>query len=75
MGTRVIGEMPRLLSDSPQEELFAYESELQRFAPRYPQAILFLYDVDHFAGIVMSPLKTHHKVLFDDVAFEGWRRS
>src|SRR5205085_11171575 len=66
---RVIGEMPRSLSDSPQEELFAYESELQRFAPRYPQAILCLYDVDHFVGIVMGLLKTHHKVLFDDVAF------
>jgi hypothetical protein len=47
---RVIGEMPRSLSDSPQEELFAYESELQRFAPRYRQAILCLYDVDHFPG-------------------------
>jgi hypothetical protein len=72
---RVIGEMSRSLSDSPQEELFAYESELQRFAHRYPQAILCLYDVDDFAGIVMGLLKAHHKVLFDDVAFEGWKRS
>lgn len=72
---RVIAEMPRSLGDSPQGDLFAYESELHRFAPRYPQAILCLYDVDHFAGIVMGLLKTHDKVLFDDVSFEGWRRS
>ncbi|MCW3042727.1 MAG: protein kinase family protein [Actinobacteria bacterium] len=71
---RVIGEMPRSLSDSPQEELLAYESELKRFAPQYPQAILCLFDVAHFAGMVIGLLKTHHKMLFDDVVFEGWRR-
>jgi hypothetical protein len=71
---RVIVEMPRSLSDSTQEELLAYESDLKRFAPRYPQAILCLYDVSHFAGMVIGLLKTHHKMLFDDVVFEGWGR-
>jgi hypothetical protein len=72
---RVIGEMPPSLSDSPQEELFAYESDLDRFAARYPQAIVCLYRADRFAGIIMGLLKTHDKVLFDDVVFEGWGRS
>jgi hypothetical protein len=71
---RVSTEMPRSSEDSAQEELLAYESELKRFAGRYPQAILCLYDVGHFAGMVIGLLKTHHKMLFDDVAFEGWRR-
>jgi hypothetical protein len=72
---RVINEIPPSPGDSPQEELLAFESELKRLAPRYPQAILCLYDVNHFAGMVIGLLKTHHRMLFDDVAFEGWRRS
>jgi hypothetical protein len=71
---RVICEVPHLLNASLQEELFAYESELRRFAPRYPQTILCLYDVDHFAGMVIGLLKTHHRMLFDDVAYEGGGR-
>jgi hypothetical protein len=47
----------------------------KRFAAQYPQAILCLYDASHFVGMVIGLLKTHHKMLFDDVAFEGWRRS
>jgi len=69
---RVVNEMPPSVSDFPQEELLAHESELKRFAPRYPLAILCLYDVNRFAGMVIGLLKSHHMMLFDDVAFEGW---
>jgi hypothetical protein len=71
---RVINEMPGSVINVPQEDLLAFESELKRFAPRYPQAILCLYDVNHFAGMVIGLLKSHHKMLFEDAAFEGWRR-
>jgi hypothetical protein len=68
---RVIAEVPQSLRASLQGELFACECELKRFAARYPLAILCLYDVSHFAWMVIRLLKTHHQMLFDDVAFEG----
>ena len=70
---RVICELPRPPGDSLQEEdLFRHESELDRFAHRYPQAILCLYDISHFGGgIVLELLKVHHKMLFGDLVFEA----
>jgi hypothetical protein len=48
---RVTGEMPWEMRTLPgRTEFFRYEGELNRFAPRYPQAILCLYDLDRFGG-------------------------
>jgi hypothetical protein len=41
-----------------------YESEVNRFVPKYPQVILCLYDLREFGGgLLMDLLKTHPKVL------------
>lgn len=63
---RAVGEMTWSLRDvSGVEELVAYESQLNRFLPRYPQVILCLYDLNGFCGkVLMGVLKTHPKVLF-----------
>lgn len=62
---RAVGEMSWALRQMPGvEELVGYESELNRFLPRYPQVILCLYDLDRFSGeILIDVLKTHPKVL------------
>nr|WP_238994862.1 MEDS domain-containing protein [Mycolicibacterium chubuense] len=62
---RSVGELTWSLQDMPGvDEFVGYESELNRFLPRYPQVILCLYDLDHFSGeILMDVLKTHPKVL------------
>ncbi|HWD71626.1 MAG TPA: MEDS domain-containing protein [Actinomycetota bacterium] len=64
--SRVTGEMPWELHDLPdeREEFFRYEAELNRFAPRYPQAIICLYDLSHFGGgILLDLLRTHPKLV------------
>ncbi|MET8249338.1 MEDS domain-containing protein [Streptomyces sp. NPDC005202] len=63
--SRAVGEMTWSLHQMPGvDELVEYESRLNRFAPRYPQVILCLYDLDRFSGaILMDVLKTHPKVL------------
>ncbi|MFO7192262.1 MEDS domain-containing protein [Thermocrispum sp.] len=63
--TRAVGEMTWSLSGQPGvDELIAYEAELNRFLPRYPQAILCLYDLERFSGeVLMDVLKTHPKVI------------
>jgi hypothetical protein len=62
---RVTGEMPRTLRDpSERAAFFRYESELNRFLPRYPQALLCLYDLSLFGGgVLVDLLKTHPKLL------------
>ena len=63
--SHAVGEMTWALRDMPGvEQLVSYESQLNRFLPRYPQVILCLYDLDHFNGeMLMDVLKTHPKVL------------
>ena len=64
--SRVTGEMPWELHGLPdeREEFFRYEAELNRFAPRYPQAIVCLYDLSHFGGgILLDLLRTHPKLV------------
>jgi hypothetical protein len=54
------------------EELVIYESELNRFLPRYPQVILCLYDLERFSGeIIIDLLKTHPKVLLGSMVVEN----
>ena len=64
--SRITGEMPWELHELPddREEFFRYEAELNRFAPRYPQAIVCLYDLGHFGGgILLDLLRTHPKLV------------
>ena len=49
-----------------------YESQLNEFAPRYPQVIMCLYDLDWFGGqILVDILKTHPKVLMGSTILEN----
>jgi len=53
-------------------EFLTYEAELNRFAPRYPQVLLCLYDLDHLGGqVLVDILKTHPKVLMGGTVLEN----
>jgi hypothetical protein len=70
---RAAGEMPWELRELPgREEFFRYESELNRYAPRYPQAIVCMYDLARFGGgILVDLLRTHPKVLMGGLILEN----
>jgi hypothetical protein len=70
---RSVGEMSWSLRDlAGVAELAGYESELNRFMPRYPQVILCLYDIGQFGGgIVVDMLRTHPKVLLGGAVVEN----
>jgi hypothetical protein len=63
---RAVGEMTWALRDLPGvDHLVRYEARLNQFLPRYPQAILCLYDLERFTDgqLLMEMLRTHPKVL------------
>ena len=62
---RSCGEMSWSLQPLPGvDSLVEYESQLNRFLPRYPQVIMCLYDLDLFDGqVVVNLLRTHPKLL------------
>ncbi|MCU1373525.1 MAG: protein kinase family protein [Actinomycetia bacterium] len=71
---RIAGEMTWALRDVPGvDELMAYESELNRPSPRWPEAtILCLYDLERFGGdVVVDLVKTHPKVLLGGMVLEN----
>jgi len=70
---RVVGEMSWALRDLPGlDELSRYESEFNRFAPRYPQWALCLYDLERFGGgILVDVLKTHPKILLGGMVLDN----
>jgi hypothetical protein len=70
---RSVGEMTWALRDARGvDQLVSYESELNRFLPRYPQVILCLYDVERFGGdIILDMLKTHPKVLLNGMVLDN----
>ena len=70
---RSAGEPTWTLKDLPGlDDFLTYEAELNRFAPRYPQVLLCLYDLDHFGGeILVDILKTHPKVLMGGTVLEN----
>jgi hypothetical protein len=70
---RSVGEMTWALRQAPGvEELVGYESELNRFLPRYPQVILCLYDLERFSGeIIIDVLKTHPRVLLGGMVLDN----
>jgi hypothetical protein len=71
--SRAVGEMTWALRDPlGVEELVGYESELNRFMPKYPQLILCLYDLKRFGGgIVVDMLKTHPKLLLGGMLLDN----
>ncbi|MGZ4803077.1 MAG: MEDS domain-containing protein [Acidimicrobiia bacterium] len=70
---RVAGEASWLLGGPPSaDEFLDYESELNRFAPQFPQAVLCLYDLERFGGgIIVELLKTHPKLLLGGLVLEN----
>jgi len=71
--SRAVGEMTWALRQMPGvEELFAYESKLNDFLPRYPQVIFCLYDLDRFSGeVLVDILKTHPTVLIGGMVLDN----
>jgi hypothetical protein len=71
--SRAVGEMSWALRDAPGVDLLVdYESEINRFAPQYPQLLLCLYDLERFGGeIVVELLKTHPKMLVSGMVLEN----
>jgi hypothetical protein len=70
---RVTGEAGWVLEGPPgAEEFVDYESQLNRFAPRYPQVIMCLYDLELFGGsMIVDVLKTHKKLLLGGLVLEN----
>ena len=70
---RVTGEMPWEMRTLPgRTEFFRYEGALNRFAPRYPQVILCLYDMQRFGGgFLVDLLRTHPKLLMGGLVLEN----
>jgi hypothetical protein len=70
---RSTGEKTWTLKELPGiEDFLIYESELNRFLPRYPQIILCLYDLEQYGGqILVDILKTHPKVLMGETVLEN----
>jgi len=70
---RVVGEMTWAVTEViGSVNLVRYESELNRFVPRYPQVMLCLYDLDRFSGdLFVDILKTHPKVLMGSTVLEN----
>jgi MEDS: MEthanogen/methylotroph, DcmR Sensory domain len=51
---------------------WAYESELNRFMPRYPQVIVCMYDLMVYGGgIVVELLRTHPKILLGGMVLDN----
>jgi len=70
---RSVGNMSWALDTKTEaHELVAYESELNRFLPRYPQVMLCLYDLDQFNGeVLIGILETHPLVLLAGMVMEN----
>jgi anti-anti-sigma regulatory factor len=70
---RAAGDMGWAVSHPPgADQLFDYESEVNRFAPRYPQMLLCLYDLARFGTDVLPELvQTHPKVLVAGVLLDN----
>ncbi len=70
---RVTGEASWLLEGPPgADEFLDYESELNRFAPEFPQAVLCLYDLALFGGgMIVELLKTHPRLLLGGLILEN----
>jgi hypothetical protein len=71
---RVVGDAAwALIKTCPGvDELCSYEAKVNWFAPRYPQILLCLYDLERFSGeLVVQVLMTHPKVLINNMVVEN----
>ena len=70
---RIAGEAAWALRDQhTTDELIRYESDLNRFTGRYPQALLCLYDLSRFdGGILVDLLRTHPKLLLGGLVLDS----
>lgn len=71
---RVVGDAAwALIKTCPGvDELCSYEAKVNWFAPRYPQILLCLYDLERFSGeLVVDVLMTHPKVLINNMVVEN----
>ena len=70
---RGTGEMPWEMRTLPgRTEFFRYEAALNEFTPRYPQAIVCLYDLERFGGgFLVDLLRTHPKLLMGGLVLEN----
>ena len=71
---RVVGDAAwALIKTCPGvDELCSYEARVNWFAPRYPQILLCLYDLERFSGeLVVDVLMTHPKVLINNMVVEN----
>jgi MEDS: MEthanogen/methylotroph, DcmR Sensory domain len=70
---RAAGEMTWALRDLPGlDQLATFESEINRFMPRYPQVYLCVYDIARFSGEqILDVLRTHPKVLLGAMVFDN----
>jgi MEDS: MEthanogen/methylotroph, DcmR Sensory domain len=70
---RAAGEMTWALRDMPGlDQLATFESEVNRFMPRYPQVYLCVYDIERFSGEqLLDMLRTHPKVLLGAMVFDN----
>jgi hypothetical protein len=70
---RAAGEMTwALAGPTGVEDLMIHEAEITRFAPQYPQALLFMYDLNRFGGsLLVDLLKTHAKLLLGRMVLDN----
>ena len=71
---RVVGDAAwALIKTCPGvDELCTYEARVNWFAPRYPQILLCLSDLERFSGeLVVQVLMTHPKVLINNMVVEN----
>jgi MEDS: MEthanogen/methylotroph, DcmR Sensory domain len=70
---RIAGEAAWALRDQhTTDELIRYESDLNRFTGRYPQAVLCLYDLTRFGGdILVDLMRTHPKLLLGGLVLDN----
>lgn len=71
--TRVAGEMSWVLPGVPGwDDLFVYESSLNRMVEEMPAILICLYDLEKFgARMLVQVLQTHPKVLLDGMAIDN----
>jgi hypothetical protein len=51
---------------------FTYEAKVNELAPRYPQFIMCLYDLDRWAGeLIMSVIQTHPRVFVNGLILDN----
>ncbi len=70
-----LGDMTFVARDVPPRSMkmwFTYEAEINELAPRYPQFIMCLYDLNQWAGeLIMSVLKTHPRIFVNGLVLKN----